>query len=461
MNKPFGLLEAKLTLIKRQLSWVFEGGDSSAFSASMLQIQTAPPAPLGRTIAWSISLFLCIFFVWMLWADFDIVVSASGAAVPSSKTKLVQSIESGRITAIHVKDGDVVEKGAPVITLDPTITRADKDRAEQENLEIRVDIQRLKAQLIGVTSLGRIAGEIPKELLDRQQHLLISKLMEQKQKVSALDEEISRRRAELSSGRAQIQKIQTILPILLQRLNMRERLLLDGFIPELTVIESRLEVAAQQNELNVQTQRILELESSLKGAEIAKKQAQSEFISKTSAEITEAQKKFNSGEQEIIKASYREAVQVLRSPISGSVQQLSTHTVGGVVNPSQPLMTVVPKEGGIEVEAQVLNKDRGFIQVGMPASIKLDAFEFTKYGALDGTIQWIGADAVKDEKLGTYYPVRLILKNTVLPVSVNGKTQEIRVGMAVTADIHIGQRKAYEYFLGPLLKYKNQSLREP
>lgn len=96
----------------------------------------------------------------------------------------------------------------------------------------------------------------------------------------------------------------------------------------------------------------------------------------------------------------------------------------------------------------------------MPATVKLDAFEFTKFGALDGVVQWIAADAVKDERLGSYYPVRIALRGTHLPVAVGGQHPVARLGMAVTADVLIGQRKAYEFFLGPLLKYQKESLRE-
>jgi hemolysin D len=88
------------------------------------------------------------------------------------------------------------------------------------------------------------------------------------------------------------------------------------------------------------------------------------------------------------------------------------------------------------------------------------AFEFTKYGSLEGVVQWVGADAVKHEQLGQVFPVRIVLKQTKLPVDVDGNHPEIRIGMSVTADVAIGKRKAYEYFLGPLLKYKNESLRE-
>lgn len=223
---------------------------------------------------------------------------------------------------------------------------------------------------------------------------------------------------------------------------------------------TRLEVGNAVSELAVLKERQKEADSALKAAEFARAQALAEQASRTSAELAEARRRWQAGQQEAIKAAYREEHQVLTAPMAGTVQQLAVHTVGGVVNPAQGLMVVVPQEGGIEVEAQVLNKDVGFLRVGMPATVKLDAFEFTKFGALDGVVQWIAADAVKDERLGSYYPVRIALKGTHLPVAVGGQHPVARLGMAVTADVLIGQRKAYEFFLGPLLKYQKESLRE-
>lgn len=460
MNRYAQKFQKSIQSIRRKFLVVFEGGEAEAFSPTMLQVQSAPPAPLARTIASSIVIFLLIFLLWSIWADFDIVVSASGNAIPSSKTKIVQSLDAGRITSIHVKDGDSVEQGTPVIELDATVASADREKTELDSLEAQLDVQRLKAQLNGQMVLGNAPSNASPDLLERQKHLLISRSAEQQQKMAVLEQEISRKRAELGSTAANIKKIEATLPMLQQRLDMREKLLKESFVAELTVIESRLEVASQLNELAVQKEKLKESESALKAAELARMQAHAEYVSRTSAEMTDAKRRWLSGQQEFVKAAYKEAYQVLVSPIAGTVQQLAVHTVGGVVNPGQGLMTVVPKEGGIEVEAQILNKDVGFLRVGMPVTVKLDAFEFTKYGALEGVVQWIGADAVKDEKLGTYYPVRVVLKTTELPIEVNGKHPEIRIGMAVTADISIGQRKAYEYFLGPLLKYKNESLRE-
>ncbi len=446
--------------VHRQWSIVFEGGGAEVFSPTMLQIQAAPPAPLARAIAATTALCLTVFIAWSLWADFDVVVSSTGSAVASSKTKVVQALEAGRVVAIHVKDGDTVEKGMPVVALDATVAAADREKTEQESLEALLDVHRLNAQLKGRSALEDVPAQVNAELMDRQNHLLASRKAEHEQRIAVLRQEAVRKASEMKFSAANIQKIASTLPILQQRLEMREKLLKEGFIAEISVIDSRLEVAAQQNELAVQKEKLKESESALKAAELATLQAQAEYVSRTAAELNDAQRRLHSGQREWVKAAYRESYQLLSSPISGTVQQLAVHTVGGVVNPGQSLMTVVPREEGIDVEAQVPNKDVGFLRVGMPVTVKLDAFEFTKYGALEGVVQWIGADAVKDDKLGAYYPVRVSLKNTRLPVSVGDQHPEVRIGMSVTVDIAIGQRKAYEFFLGPLLKYKNESLRE-
>lgn len=398
--------------------------------------------------------------MWSLWADFDITISSVGNAVPSAKTKAIQALEVGRVVAIHVKDGDVVAQGQALIELDATLATADRQKSAQDALDAELDLTRLQAQLSGVNKMPLMGGKVGVQDVERQQQLLMSRVGEQQQKLAVMDQEVARKAADLAATQASIRKIEEVLPMLQQRLVMRERLLKDGFLAEMGVIDSRLEVSTQSNELAVLKERIKESQSALRASQLAKQQTQAEYISKVSAEMTDSRRRMQVGQQENVKATYRESYQVLTSPIAGSVQQLTVNTVGGVVNAAQPLMTVVPKEGGIEVESNVLNKDVGFLRVGMPVTVKLDAFEFTKYGSLEGSVQWIGADAVKVEQLGQVYPVRIILKNTSLPMRVNGELPEIRIGMSVVADVAIGKRKAYEFFIGPLLKYKNESLRE-
>ena len=352
-------------------------------------------------------------------------------------------------------------QGQRLIELDATLATADREKTRQDKQESELDILRLGSQLKLSTRLEVIPAHADPLAVERQKHLLISRVSEFQQKLAVLQQEISRKAADVLTAKANIRKIEDALPLLKQRLTMREKLWEEGFLAEASVIESRLEVSSQVNELAVFNERLKEARAAHKAAELASSQAHAEYIARVSAEMTDAQRRLQVDQQEFTKAVYREFYQILTAPISGTVQQLAVNTVGGVVNPAQGLMVVVPHEGGMEIEAQVMNKDVGFLRPGMPVTVKLDAFDFTKYGALSGQVQWIGADAVKDEKLGPVFPVRIVLHDTRLPVAVNGEHPTLRIGMSVTADISIGKRKAYEYFLGPLLKYKNESLREP
>ena len=445
----------------RSLLNCFEGGDQHVFSPSMLQVQQSSPSPLARAITWVVCFGLFVFVVWSLWAEFDISVSASGTAMASTRTKVIQALEVSRVASISVNDGDRVFQGQELISLDPTVAEADHEKTRLDTLDASLDIQRLKAQLDGRLQLAADKTTPKSSAFETQNHLLRSRTLEQQQKLALLAQEVTRKRAELNTTKATLLKVQAALPMLQQRLAMRERLLLDGYVAEMAVIDNRLEVSSQQHEAAVLQEKLIETEAALRSAELAQSQARAEYVARTSLEMTEARRRWQTGTQEFIKAAYRRSYQVLTSPIDGVVQQLAINTVGGVVNAGQGLMVVVPHEGGIEVLAQVPSRDIGFLRPGLPVAVKLDAFDFTKYGTLDGEVQWTGADAIKDDKAGQVFPVRIILRHTRLPVAVNGEHPALRIGMSVTADIAIGKRKAYEYFLGPLLKYKNESLREP
>ena len=177
-------------------------------------------------------------------------------------------------------------------------------------------------------------------------------------------------------------------------------------------------------------------------------------------ELADATKRRDATEKELTKAQQRTQLQVLRAPIDGVVQQLTVFTEGGVVTQAQVLMTIVPASEGLEVEAKVLNRDIGHVRVGQRVINKIETFDFTRYGYIEGEVQWVGTDAVVDERLGPVYPVRIRLLQSETPNVVRGKRGQITAGMSVTSDIRIGERRMAEYFMAPLLRYKEESLRE-
>lgn len=162
--------------------------------------------------------------------------------------------------------------------------------------------------------------------------------------------------------------------------------------------------------------------------------------------------------QEFTKANQRHKQQTLTAPVDGVVQQLAIHTIGGVVTPAQELMKVVPQNATVEVEALVQNKDIGFISQGQTAEVKVDTFNFTKYGVIDAEVINITQDAVADENLGWVFQMRLKLdKNSV---DVNEKPIKLSPGMSIMAEVKTGKRRLIEFFLSPLLRYKQESIRE-
>ena len=180
------------------------------------------------------------------------------------------------------------------------------------------------------------------------------------------------------------------------------------------------------------------------------------------AEVTALKHEKNSLESSLVqnrtkREQLEKQIQTIKSPIEGYINELEIHTVGGVVTPAQKLMTVIPKDSKLKIKAKVLNQDIGFVESGMDVSIKIDTFNFQKYGIIKGNVLVVGANSVEDEKMGQIYEVFIEPKNTVL--MVEGKEQSIKTGMSTTCEINIGKRRIIEFFIYPLIKYLDESIK--
>lgn len=184
----------------------------------------------------------------------------------------------------------------------------------------------------------------------------------------------------------------------------------------------------------------------------------SEFQQTKQAELSSIETKAASLVQDVTKAGQKAELQRLTTPIDGVVQQLAVHTVGGVVTPAQQLLIVVPQDHPVEVEAQVENKDVGFVKEGQLVEIKVETFQFTLYGTIPGRVLTVSDDAAPIEKVGLVYPTRVSMDRGT--IQVEGKQVHLTPGMAVTVEIKTGKRRIIEYLLSPLLKSVKESLRE-
>ena len=181
-------------------------------------------------------------------------------------------------------------------------------------------------------------------------------------------------------------------------------------------------------------------------------------IRQRDAEILAAKGQIDSLDQELTKARYEQSLTELRAPVAGTVQQLAVHTLGGVVTPAQPLLTLVPSDQHVEVEALLENKDVGFVHAGQPVSVKVETFNFTKYGRVAGEVVSVSQDAIKDEKRGQVYNAKVRLARSQL--LIDGRSVALAPGMAVTVEIKTDQRRVIDYFLSPLEQHLQESLGE-
>lgn len=434
------------------------------FLPAALEIQETPPSPVGRMISWSIVLLFAIAVIWASIGEVDIVAVAQGKIIPSERTKVIQPLEIGTVRAILVEEGQVVSRGDVLIELDPTNVQADLEGIKQELLSAKLELARASAIVRSKENDTLPIRKLPwpkdagPGVIATYQKLLLGQLAEQQARLRGLDNDIQAKRAELSATQEIVKKLKSTLPLITERTESFKALSADAMVARSTYLELEQERIEMQQDLAASIERIKGVRAAIRQIEQQRKAAEAKFINTALIQVADAKKKIIGLEQELIKARQRTLMQQLTAPVSGVVQQLAVHTVGGVVTPAQALMVIVPQKHNIEVEAMIANKDIGFVYAGQVAEVKVEAFPFTKYGLIDAELLTVSMDAISDEKLGLVYTSRVLLKESV--IQVGEKLVNLTPGMAVTVEIKTGKRRLIEYILSPLMRYVDESVRE-
>jgi len=456
--------------------------DELAFLPAALEIVETPPSPTGRAIAGTIMLLFCAVLVWSWWGTIDIVASATGKIMPSGRTKVIQPFETGVVRTIAVQDGQVVRAGDVLIELDPTVNAAERDHLRSDLLSEQLNIARLHAALAGRDDpLADFLPPLDADpiLVNTQRALLLSQVSEHEAKIAALVRQQAQKEAEQATISATIQKLEALIPVIQPRVDMRKMLMDKDLGSKLTYYETLQLLVEQQKELAVQKSHLIEAESAVAAIRETRRQAEAEYRHTLSDELAKVEQKAGGLTQDLIKAEQRTRLQRLTAPVDGMVQQLAVHTIGGVVTPAQALLVIVPSDSRLEIEAMVSNRDIGFVRPGQGAEIKVDTFNFTRYGLLQGKVLGISSDAIirdrqqdrpenrgqgtanetsepKGQELN--YSARISLDRTKM--QIDDQMVNLSPGMAVTVEIKTGSRTILSYLLSPLLRYRNETLRE-
>jgi len=458
------------------------GRDELAFLPAALEIVETPAPPLAGAIGGSLIALFCIAIVWACFGHVDIVASATGKIIPTSRTKTIQPFETGVIRAIRVRDGQHVSAGEALIELDPTINAAELRHVQADLAAAELDIARLTAALSDdgdPVANFRPPADANAGLVAMQRQFLLRQIEEQRAKRAALDRQKVQKEAELATVRASIDKLEAVLPVLQQRVDIRQTLFAHETGSKVNYLEILQSLVESQQELAVQKSRAHEAEAALAAIVETRQQAVAEFQRTQFGELVEVQRKAAGFREDIAKATQKTQLQTLAAPVDGTVQQLAVHTVGGVVTPAQALLVVVPDDSHLEIEAMVSNQDIGFVREGQDAEIKIDTFSFTRYGLIHGRVLSVSQDAITRDKppdrngdkapgaqtstsepkgQELLYAARVSLDRTQMQVDEN--MVNLSPGMAVTVEIKTGSRAVITYLLSPLLRHKQEALRE-
>lgn len=472
------------------------------FLPAALALQDTPVSPLPRVTAALIILFAALTLLWAVFGRIDVVATAQGKIVPDDRSKTIQAFEIASVKAIYVRDGQRVKAGEILIELDGTHAQAEQTQFQQEAQLAQLQIARARALLavmekavtqMSDTELSVMTASVkPKSatqglstqtlsatqtlnpvlqfdtpsderlidepLKQQAQRLMLGQFAEYQAKRVRIEAEIAKRQGELKSVTASVQKLEQTLPLAQRRAADFKGLLAEHYVAEHEYLDKEQIRIEHQADVTSGRATLTQLAASLREAQGQLTELETSMRRTQLDLLQEGLQKHAALTQEIKKAQQRTRLMTLTAPVDGMVQQLAVHTLGGVVTPAEALMVIVPQDNPLEIEAFIENKDIGFVQPGQAAEVKIETFQFTKYGLIPAQILSVSHDAINDEKRGLIYSTRVkLLKDTLL---VNGQPVRLGAGMAVSVEIKTGHRRVIEYFLSPLLQHGHESLRE-
>ncbi len=406
---------------------------------------------------------LALAAIWAALGRVDIVSVAPGKIVPAGRVKVVQPLERGRVEKIHVADGEAVTQGQVLIELDATIATADQERIARELVIARLERARVRALLDAVGNRGSaLRLDVPPGTAAAEVRLQSARLAAQ---YAAFEATLAgsrarsrEREAERAAADAGLSRLAATIPLVSEEARAVKILVDDHLAPRTRWLGLERERIEQVKEREVLERRREMIEAAIAALADEHSGLEANFTAGLLAELTEIGTRESVYERELEKAERRRTRHFLRAPVAGVVQQLEVHTEGGVVNPAQTLMTIVPRNPTLIAEAWVANKDIGFVEEQQEAEVKLEAFPFTRFGTIGGRIVNLAKDAITHERLGPVYAARVALDRSV--IDAGSGTMPLSPGMALTVEVKTGTRRVIEFLLSPLLRYRDETARE-
>ncbi len=429
------------------------------FYPNHIAVLEKPPTPYSRIIAIIISLSVIIFLLWAYIGKLDVLSSAIGKLVVSGYSQQIQIYEHSRLSAIHVKNGQQVTKGEALLTLD--ILGVDEEINNLKNKIENLLLLKIRYQALGQNTRPDTIDDFNLLNKEKKEAVLLSYQKEKDEfdaSINHINSEIETNNKNKLLTHQEINSLNELKNNIEKRFNIKKKLYDKKIISTMEFLENKKELLEINQIIKRKSSELVVLSSQeqqyIKNRDRLEKQKHLEWYDK----FKQYESEVFIYQQNLYHVQKRQQLKIVRSPVTGTVQQLAVHTLGAVLQPSQAVMVIVPDTQHNVAEVNILNKDIGFIYPGQKAVIKIDAFPYTRYGTIEGTIVNIAKDSIQHEQLGLVYPVLIELDKQVM--GEDEAQYKLATGMSLVADIKIEKRRVIDYLLSPIEVYQHEALRE-
>jgi adhesin transport system membrane fusion protein len=418
----------------------------------------------GHILLGAILFVVFSFLVWSYFANLDQITRGEGKVIPSSQTQVMQSLDGGTLAEMRVREGDVVEKDQVLLVIDNTTAKFSLSELKQRYYIASAAVARLQAEIAGKNDPAEIAfpedvaKEAPDKIAQEQSQFVIRQGQLSAQQATLRDQ-IEQRRQDINAINTKISSAGAGLDVAQQQLAILGPAVAAGAASKVDLLKAQQEAQNYRSEMANARASLPGAKSALQEAQSKLSEALATFKAESAGELAKQQSDLASVNESMKEANAKVGRTELRSPVKGTVKEIKTRTTGGVIQPAQDIMEIVPIEDSLLIEAQIRPQDRGFIAPNQKAKVKITAYDYSIYGGLDATLEQISADAIENEKKELFFRVRLRTDKNFL-VGKQGEQLPIIPGMTATVDILTGNKTVLEYLLKPILKARETALTE-
>lgn len=418
------------------------------------------PSKASNIMLWSITAMIVFFILWANIAKIEELTRGQGQVVPTKEIQIVQSLEGGLLQELLVGQGDRVTKGQVLMRLSDVMFSSEERGTTARSDSLKLKTARLEAEAAGKEFIvpDDLMKKIP-DIANNELALYRSRQQELKNAISILEDKISTVRSDIDETQAQVNRLSSSRGSLQQELSITRDMVAKKAVSKLEQMRLEREVNDASGQINAQQERISGLRSDLSAAEKQKADQADRFRSQALTELSDVKTQVAQIGESLKSIGDRVSRTELRAPVDGVVNNIAVRTVGGVIEPAQKLIEIVPLDSELKVIAKVSPNNIAFLRVGQPVKVKISAYDSQRYGSLKGKLVRIGASSVTDKDGNVFFEIEVHTDKNYLGTAET--PLPVTPGMVADTEIITGKRTIMEYILKPFLQARDRALREP